>query len=140
MKIEDLKIIRLEVDNALQEIAKKYEGKMSIGNMTYETDDNGIASFWGKVTFKKEDYVDQKFVHRMREMGLKDVNAVIPFDGREYKFVAYKTKARRYPFVYEDLKTEIRYKCDYDFARKMIRSLAMSESKGAKIVIKEFSK
>ena len=135
MKVEDLKIIRLEVDNALQEIAKKYEGKMSIGNMTYETDGNGISSFWGKVTFKKEDYVDQRFVNRMREMGLKDVNAVIKFEGREYKFVAYKPKARRYPFVYEDLKTEIRYKCGYDYAMEMIRSLAMSESKDVKIKI-----
>ena len=135
MKVEDLKIIRLEVDNALQEIAKKYEGKMSIGNMTYETDGNGVSSFWGKVTFKKKDYVDQRFVNRMREMGLKDVNAVIKFEGREYKFVAYKPKARRYPFVYEDLKTEIRYKCGYDYAMQMIESLPMTTTHSGKIEI-----
>ena len=39
MQVDDLKIIRNEIDNSLKEIAKKYGGKINIGNITYEEDE-----------------------------------------------------------------------------------------------------
>ena len=43
MKVDDLKIIRNEIDNSLKEIAKKYGGKINIGNITYEEDERGVS-------------------------------------------------------------------------------------------------
>jgi len=140
MQVDDLKIIRNEIDNSLKEIAKKYGGKINIGNITYEQDERGVSKFWGKLTFESESFVDKNFIWELRKIGLLDVNAIIPFDGGKYKFVGFRKKAKKYPYLYENVDTKERFACGREYAMEIIRSLTMSEIKDVKIEIHDFPK
>ena len=123
MKVEDLKIIRLEINNALKSVAESYDLKIDIGSITYDTTDNEVTKFWGKMTCESENHVDSTFIYMMKEyLEIDDINKIFEFMGKKIKFIAYKTKARKMPFIYEDVATKKKYKCSIDQAKRMVKT------------------
>ena len=120
---QDLSVIREKINSALKEIASEYDAKMSIGNISYGGSSENVTNFTTKITCEVGDYTDPMLAWRMeQDLGITDTNKVFNYKGNDYQFVAYKKRARRYPYVYKNVATGEMRKCATSYAKMIVGS------------------
>jgi hypothetical protein len=123
---QDLSVIREKINEALEAIASEYDAKMTIGNMSYGGSSENVTNFTTKITCEVGDYADPVLQWKMEHhLGVSDTTKVFNYKGNDYQFVAFKNRAKRYPFVYKNVATGEMRKCAISYAQM----IAGTESK-----------
>ncbi len=113
---KDLTTIRNKINIALQDIAKEYDAKMTIGNMGYGGSSENITNFTTKITCEVGDYIDSTLVMALKGIGINNPKSIFQTHGGRIQFTGYSTRSKKYPFIYKNLDNGKSYKCGYDQA------------------------
>ena len=73
---KDLTTIRNKINIALQDIAKEYDAKMTIGNMGYGGSSENITNFTTKITCEVGDYIDSTLVMALKGIGINNPKSI----------------------------------------------------------------
>ena len=121
----EVQMLRIEMQEALDKVAKKYDAKVSIGRITYGLQvDTKITiaktstDEYGEFTLTKE---AQALKTRLPRMGLRaDVlNEPFVYKGDKIIIKGYNTRARSYPIEYT--KGTKNYKCSVEHMKRMVK-------------------
>jgi len=113
---QDLKTIREKINTALKEIAKEYDAKMSIGNMSFGGSASSITNFTTKIKCEVGDYIDSTLIMALKGIGIDNPKSIFQTHSGRIQFTGYSTRSKRYPFIYKNLDNGKSYKCGYDQA------------------------
>ena len=114
-----LPVLRNEIDAALAAIGEKYGISLVAGNARYAVDgstatfklDMAIGSGKDRTDVRYEKYA-QAFERYKFMVGDLNLNDTYVIRGGEYKIVGYNAKAREYPLILVEQKTQKAYKFD----------------------------
>ena len=89
--------------------------KISVGSCTYN---GGEATFKVKVLLDGAETKEQKDLTQMAKLMGLDTSKIHDYQGMSFSLVGYKSKARKMPWIVQDLKTGIEYKLTDQQARE----------------------
>ena len=103
---EDAQVMRIEMKEALEKIAKKYNAEITVGNIRYGYNltakisfDKITANEHGSYTSTKE---SREFIDRAESIGFRSdiLNEKLNYEGSEIVILGYNTRAKRYPIIF----------------------------------------
>ena len=101
-----LKTIRAAMQSALERL--DYEGiTFTVANCTYN---GGEATYKVNVLLDGAETKEQKDLTQMAKLMGLDTSKIHDYQGMSFSLVGYKSKARKMPWIVQDLKTGIEYK------------------------------
>jgi len=101
-----LKTIRAAMQSALERL--NYEGMtFTVANCTYN---GGEATYKVNVLLDGAETKEQKDLTQMAKLMGLDTSKIHDYQGMSFSLVGYKSKARKMPWIVQDLKTGIEYK------------------------------
>ena len=101
-----LKTIRAAMQSALERL--NYEGMtFNVANCTYN---GGEATYKVNVLLDGAETKEQKDLTQMAKLMGLDTSKIHDYQGMSFSLVGYKSKARKMPWIVQDLKTGIEYK------------------------------
>ena len=101
-----LKTIRAAMQSALERL--DYEGMtFTVANCTYN---GGEATYKVNVLLDGAETKEQKDLTQMAKLMGLDTSKIHDYQGMSFSLVGYKSKARKMPWIVQDLKTGIEYK------------------------------
>tara|TARA_R100001440_G_scaffold6210_3_gene12943 strand:- start:3160 stop:3534 length:375 start_codon:yes stop_codon:yes gene_type:complete len=101
-----LKTIRAAMQSALERL--DYEGMtFNVANCTYN---GGEATYKVNVLLDGAETKEQKDLTQMAKLMGLDTSKIHDYQGMSFSLVGYKSKARKMPWIVQDLKTGIEYK------------------------------
>jgi len=124
-KKSEIAMLRIEMQEALDKVAKKHNAKVNIDRITFGleaatkiTISRVSTDEYGEFTLTKE---AQELKNRLPRMGLRaDVlNEPFVYKGDKIIIKGYNTRARRYPIEYT-IGTK-NYKCSVEYMKKMVK-------------------
>ncbi|MBQ8218411.1 MAG: hypothetical protein IJZ79_03805 [Bacilli bacterium] len=88
---------REDVMKALEEVAKKHEVTIKLGNISYNEFEFDMKIHVSKGSAEEAEYSAAKFNHSCRYYGFEEEDYFkdVVIDGRKFKFVGFNTKARK---------------------------------------------
>jgi len=122
---EDTKRIRVEMTEAINEVAKKYGAEASVGRISFGADltaritlSKVVKNEYGNIAMDKN---SRQLLLKLEAMGLREevFNEPIEFKGNIIRLVGYSMAAKKYPILF--LKDGKKMKCGVEFARTMVR-------------------
>ena len=109
-----LKTIRAAMQSALERL--DYEGMtFNVANCTYN---GGEATYKVNVLLDGAETKEQKDLTQMASLFNLDTTKIHDYQGMSFSLVGYKSKARKMPWIVQDLKTGIEYKLTNQQARE----------------------
>ena len=101
-----LKTIRAAMQSALERL--DYEGMtFNVANCTYN---GGEATYKVNVLLDGAETKEQKDLTQMAKLMGLDTSKIHDYQGMSFSLVGYKSKARKMPWIVQDLKTNKEYK------------------------------
>ena len=123
-----LKAIRQAMQNALDKMQDELGGEALQGssldllkasfNVTNCTYNGGEATYKVNVLLDGAETKEQKDLKQMASMFNLDTSKIHDYQGMSFSLVGYKSKARKMPWIVQDLKTGIEYKLTNQQARE----------------------
>ena len=111
-----LKAIRQAMQNALDKMQDELGGvAFNVANCTYN---GGEATYKVNVLLDGAETKEQKDLKQMASMFNLDTSKIHDYQGMSFSLVGYKSKARKMPWIVQDLKTGIEYKLTNQQARE----------------------
>ena len=123
-----LKAIRQAMQNALDKMQDELGGEalqgssldllkasFNVANCTYN---GGEATYKVNVLLDGAETKEQKDLKQMASMFNLDTSKIHDYQGMSFSLVGYKSKARKMPWIVQDLKTGIEYKLTNQQARE----------------------
>ena len=108
-----LKAIRAAMQDALDRMEDDY-GRYGIGGVTFTvancTYNGGEATYKVNVLLDGAETKEQKDLTQMAKLMGLDTSKIHNTQGMSFSLVGYKSKARKMPWIVQDLKTGIEYK------------------------------
>lgn len=123
----DVRALRAEFQAAIDAVAAKYGLKGNLGNIRYDNDELRVKlTVNTTVTNVNNGAANGVTQQRVNEInfrgkllcGIDDLaNKQLRVEGRTVVIVDFKNRAKRYPFIAEDIKTGDKYKLSADYIR-----------------------
>ena len=117
---QQLKNLRAEMQSTL--LAHPFEeaidipiAKINVGSCTYN---GGEATYKVNVLLDGAETKEQKDLTQMAKLMGLDTSKIHDYQGMSFSLVGYKSKARKMPWIVQDLKTGIEYKLTDQQARE----------------------
>tara|TARA_B100001093_G_C26407021_1_gene833826 strand:- start:34 stop:423 length:390 start_codon:yes stop_codon:yes gene_type:complete len=111
-----LKAIRQAMQTALDRMQDELGGvAFNVANCTYN---GGEATYKVNVLLDGAETKEQKDLKQMASMFNLDTSKIHDYQGMSFSLVGYKSKARKMPWIVQDLKTGIEYKLTNQQARE----------------------
>ena len=117
---QQLKNLRAEMQSIL--LAHPFEeaidipiAKINVGSCTYN---GGEATYKVNVLLDGAETKEQKDLTQMAKLMGLDTSKIHDYQGMSFSLVGYKSKARKMPWIVQDLKTGIEYKLTDQQARE----------------------
>ena len=134
--------IRQLVEDSLSVILEDNNLRMELGNASYDNDSVKFTGFRislaSALTPEEKALKNELEWRRMVESSVTLDDSIIGTDrGQQFKLVGFKPRARKKPFIIEDIKTGGRYVCPESMAERMFKATIQSS---ATITLKEFKK
>ncbi len=117
--------IREDIEQALKDIEKKYNAKVSLGGIRYGAELGVRLTFAKMAENENGAYVHsrkaQTFMLKAEGMGLSSdvLGQKLPYQGQECIITGYNTRAKKYPIEYT--KSGMGFKCSVQHMKSMIR-------------------
>jgi len=121
---DEVQNARHVINKYLDMASEELNAKVSLGNITYSEDSEGLTNFNGKISFEKEGKSEmqiqlQTIIHNLIEEGhisKDDVREDNVYSSREHNYdfielVGWKRKSYKKPLIYKDQKGKC-YKTD----------------------------
>ena len=123
-----IKSLRLLIETTLTDTLKEKGFRFELGNASYDSDSVKFTGF--RISFadaltQEEKALEQMLIVRRQASWEKTLDGnKIGYDrGVGYLLVGYKPRARKKPFIIEDIKTGGRYVCPESMAERMFREV-----------------
>tara|TARA_R110000787_G_scaffold47864_1_gene115778 strand:+ start:268 stop:687 length:420 start_codon:yes stop_codon:yes gene_type:complete len=124
---ETIKQVRQMINDSLSVIMEENNLRFELGNATYDDDSFKFTGF--RISLLDAPTEEQKALERElkdRRKSRYDIaldSSIIGKDSRnkEYKLVGFKPRARKKPFIIQDIKSGERYVCPESMAVKLFR-------------------
>ena len=98
----EFEIFRSEIENALASVAAKYGCVVEAGNIKYDAINTTVSvSFNSKTADKSADQLNFEMYCGRYGFAPEHHGFTFTYQGKQYRFVSFKTSARKYPCVCE---------------------------------------
>ena len=96
----EFEIFRSEIETALASVAAKYGCIVEAGNIKYDAINTTVSvSFKSETPDKSADQLNFETYCGSYDFDKEDFGFTFTYQGKQYRFVSFKTSARKYPCV-----------------------------------------
>ncbi len=124
---KEVESLRDEIQNALEQIAKKHNLDFTFPSIRFGTDLNVKINFAKIESNKHGNFVMTKdaktFLDKAEDMGLRKdcLNETYPYKGKKYKILGYSTRARKFPIQILETTNNEKQKCTEKVLKDIIK-------------------
>ena len=124
---ETIKQVRQIIKDSLSDIMEDNNLKFELGNATYDDDSFKFTGFRislsnGKTEEEKSLEAELDYRQTSPYAFNLDASIVATESGRKFKLVGFKKRARKKPFVIQDIKTNDKFVCSESMAVRLFKA------------------